>query len=77
MIPLNTVPVRNGFNWKHPNSKWRMGIALVLVAITACSDDDAQREKREAAQKYYRSTVTVIPGDTEICLLYTSDAADE
>ena len=65
-MPLNTVPGRKDFNWKHPNSKWRMLVALVVVTVTACSGDDTQREKREAAQKYYRSTVTVMPSDNEI-----------
>jgi len=63
---LKTAPGITGVNEKQCTSKLRMGFAFLFIAITACSGDEAQREKREAAQKYYRSTITIMPGDKEI-----------
>ena len=66
MRSLKTAPGITGVNEKQCTSKLRMGFAFLFIAITACSGDEALRGKREAAQKYYRSTITIMPGDKEI-----------
>jgi len=43
-----------------------IAIVLACTLITACSDDSAEVERRAAAQKYYRTTNTVIPANDEI-----------
>ena len=45
---------------------YRTSLIIVCVLITACSDDQALKDKRAQAQEYYRTTNTVIPQNDEI-----------
>lgn len=42
------------------------GVLTAIALITACSGDQAKKQKRYEAHEYYRTTNTVIPADNEI-----------
>lgn len=44
----------------------RLGLVFAIVLTAACSGDSPEAEKRAAAQRYYRTTNTVIPADEQI-----------
>jgi hypothetical protein len=46
--------------------KFRILLIVASVLISACSRDSDEADKREQAQKYYRTTNTMIPANEEI-----------
>jgi hypothetical protein len=55
---------------------YRTSLIIVCVLITACSDDQALKDKRAQAQEYYRTTNTVIPQNDEIISFPTVSKPD-
>ena len=44
-----------------PQRRWWLGsLSAVILALSACGEDSLEKEKRASAQKYYRSTNSIM-----------------
>ena len=60
LLPPNVEMPRSG-RW------WWVSLSAVMLLLSACGEDSVEKEKRASAQKYYRSTNTIMaPNETII-----------
>ena len=53
LLPPNVEIPRSG-RW------WWVSLSAVMLLLSACGEDSVEKEKRASAQKYYRSTNTIL-----------------